>query len=88
MSMSRRFAYIYFMKPLEGPIRETVPLHVEYWRSRNLAGYIGGPFADRSGGLITFEAANAEEAAATVEADPFIARGVIETRWLKEWAPE
>jgi hypothetical protein len=45
------------MKKEADKIQSVVPLHVEYWRQRNLKGYMGGPFADRSGGLITFEAA-------------------------------
>lgn len=56
--MGKRPAYFYFMKNDPDRIRSVVPLHVEYWKGSGLEGYMGGPFADRSGGLITFEAEN------------------------------
>jgi uncharacterized protein YciI len=40
---------------------------------------------DRSGGLITFEAASAEDAAQLVASDPFVTERLIEKSWLKEW---
>ncbi len=86
--MKRSFAFFYLMKPLPEGIREAVPLHVEYWKSRNLAGYSGGPFADRSGGLIVFEATSLAEATRLVEADSFVKRDLLQSRWVKEWMPE
>lgn len=86
--MARRFAYVYFMKRLPDRIRDLVPEHVEYWTSRHLGGYSGGPFADRSGGLILFDAKTVEDAIAIADADPFVTNGVIETRWVKEWLRE
>jgi hypothetical protein len=50
-----------------------------------LANYLGGPFADRSGGLITFDSASPAEAERLVANDPFPQRGLIEQSWLKEW---
>ncbi|HZD23023.1 MAG TPA: YciI family protein [Acidimicrobiia bacterium] len=38
--------------------------------------YLGGPFADRSGGLIAFDAASSAEAERLVEDDPFPQRGL------------
>jgi uncharacterized protein YciI len=82
---SRSFVFFYLMKPQPEGIRETVPLHVEYWKSLNLAGYSGGPFADRSGGLIVFDATSLEEATRMVDGDPFAGRGLLQSHWIKEW---
>jgi hypothetical protein len=46
---------------------------------------LGGPFADRSGGLITFEGASVEEAERLVSDDPFVREDLLETHWVKEW---
>jgi uncharacterized protein YciI len=46
---------------------------------------VGGPFADRTGGLISFEASSLPEATALIEQDPFVREDLIEQRWLKEW---
>ena len=86
-----RFAYVYFMaETADAPerVRETVPRHVAYWRGHPLAHYVGGPFADRSGGLITFEARSAAEADTLVANDPFVRAGVLARHWTKEWAVE
>jgi hypothetical protein len=37
-------------------VREVAPKHAAYWHELRLPEYVGGPFADRSGGLISFEA--------------------------------
>jgi uncharacterized protein YciI len=86
--MTRRFVFFYFMKASSDRIRDTVPLHVQYWKTRDLNGYSGGPFSDRTGGLITFEATNLETAAELVTADPFVTQNLIETKWVKEWLAE
>jgi hypothetical protein len=46
-----RFVYFYIMKDTKAEIREAVPRHVAYWKSLKLDDHLGGPFADRSGGL-------------------------------------
>lgn len=48
--------------------------------------YLGGPFANRSGGLITFEASSPERAERTTAHDPFARHGLLGRHWLKEWA--
>jgi hypothetical protein len=53
--VSPRFAYFYLMRDEPDRVRATVPKHVSHWRSLGLTGYVGGPFADRTGGLIMFE---------------------------------
>jgi uncharacterized protein YciI len=80
--------FFYLMKALPDRIRDMVPLHVEYWRSRDLEGYSGGPFADRTGGMILFETTNLETAVGLVNADPFVTADLLDARWVKEWRPE
>lgn len=86
--MAKHFVFFYFMKKLPDKIKEIVPLHVAYWKGQKLDNYAGGPFADRTGGLITFAAPGREEALAIIEKDPFITHGVVETKWVKEWRRE
>jgi uncharacterized protein YciI len=86
--MSIRIAFFYFMKNNPDKIREVVPAHISYWKNSNLEKYVGGPFADRSGGLISFEAPGLGEATAIIESDPFIVHGLIADKWVKEWMPE
>jgi uncharacterized protein YciI len=83
-----QFVFLYFMKPLQETVREIVPLHVQYWKTRELNRYSGGPFADRSGGLISFETTDLARATELVDADPFVIHGLIERKWIKEWLPE
>ena len=52
-----------------------------------LAHYLGGPFEDRTGGLITFDADDAAQAQCAVRGDPFVLEGLVEAHWLKEWTP-
>ena len=86
--MGRRFVYFYLMKGESEKIGPVVPAHIEYWIGSGLPGYTGGPFADRSGGLVMFEAPTLEEATEIAGRDPFVAQDVVESRWVKEWLPE
>ena len=76
--MSKQFLFFYLMKKNVEKIGKVVTSHVDYWKGCNLAGYTGGPFADRSDGLILFETADREEATEIVERDPFIVHNLIE----------
>jgi uncharacterized protein YciI len=69
----KRFLYFYLMRNTSEAVRQLVPLHVQYWHSRDLPDYMGGPFADRTGGLITFAAASAGDAQQIISDDPFVA---------------
>lgn len=51
-----RFLYLYFMRDKPDLVRSTAPEHVAHWRRLPLRHYLGEPFGDRSGGLVTFEA--------------------------------
>lgn len=83
--MSKRFLFFYTMADAGARIRETVPAHERHWTEAELAEYLGGPFADRSGGLITFRANSRDQAERLVEADPFLVAGLIREHWVKEW---
>lgn len=84
----RRFLYFYFNRNEPEKIRQIVPAHVEYWKSTSPQGYMGGPFADRTGGLISFVAPNLDVATRIILDDPFILEGLIDQKWIKEWNPE
>jgi uncharacterized protein len=79
------FLYFYLMRDAGARVRDTAPGHAAYWHGLGLSSYLGGPFADRSGGLITFEVPTAEEAERLVADDPFVREGLLERRWLQEW---
>ena len=86
--MKKRFAYFYFMKSEPDKIRQLVAKHIDYWQKNKPENYLGGPFADRSGGLITFEAVNLEEAKRMIINDPFVLNNVLESKWIKDWIVE
>lgn len=83
--MGKQFAYFYFMKSEPEKIKSVVSRHIGYWENKPLAKYSGGPFSDRSGGLITFEADSIETATEITEQDPFATESLLENKWLKEW---
>ena len=87
-SNERHFVYFYFNRHAPQRTEEVVPAHVEYWRTANLKEYLGGPFTDRSGGLISFAASSLEEATNIVLQDPFIRADLVTQRWIKEWVIE
>ena len=88
IEMSPRFANFYFMSGDPDRIRGTAPGHVAHWTGLGLNDYLGGPFEDRTGGLITFSASDATEAQRAVETDPFVVAGLVGPSWLKRWLPE
>jgi hypothetical protein len=76
------------MKPEPERVRTIAPRHAGYWRGLALRGYRGGPFADKSGGLITFDAESQEEAEELVSGDPFVQEGLLGRHWINEWLHE
>jgi hypothetical protein len=82
------YAYSYLMRADAEGVPEAVPDHVAHWRGLGLDDYVGGPFEDRTGGLITFRATGSSRAEQAVATDPFVARGLVEVYWLKRWLPE
>lgn len=83
-----RFAYGYVMADKPEQVREIAPVHVAYWRAASLDHYLGGPFGDRTGGLITFDVETQELAEQLASGDPFRRAGLLNSHWLKEWAVE
>ncbi len=83
-----RFLYIYLMKDDPIRVRAVAPKHAEYWQGLDLGGFLGGPFDDRSGGTITFEADSRAEAERLVAADPFRLEGLLEDPMVKRWIVE
>jgi uncharacterized protein YciI len=80
-----RVAYFYFMKEEPDRVREVAPRHASYWQALALDRYRGGPFADRSGGLIVFDSATQEHAERLVSRDPFLREELLDRHWIKEW---
>lgn len=83
-----RFLYFYLMKDAPDRVRAAAPEHAAYWHGLGLGDDLGGPFTDRSGGLITFECPSADEAAHLVADDPFVREDVLDAHWVREWAIE
>jgi uncharacterized protein YciI len=86
--MLKPFVFFYLMKNNPEKIQNTVPDHIKYWRDSKPINYSGGPFSDRSGGLIIFEAENVEAAAKLAMNDPFVVQDIVESKWVKEWMRE
>lgn len=84
----RRFLYFYFNRNEPEKLGHVIPAHVQYWKDANLRGYLGGPFADRTGGLISFVASSLEEATKIILQDPFVRHDLIGEKWIKEWIVE
>jgi uncharacterized protein YciI len=80
-----RVLSFYITKDAADRVRTVAPEHAAYWRGLGLPEYLGGPFADRSGGLITFEVASIHEARRLMADDPFVQEDLLERRWMKEW---
>ncbi len=83
-----QFAYFYFMQNEPEKVRETGPEHAAYWQRQRLVGYQGGPFADRSGGLILFAAVDQDHAESLIAEDPFMVKNLLTSYWLKQWLVE
>ena len=83
-----RIAYSYSMKQEPNRVRTVAPEHAAYWDDLGLPNYIGGPYADKSGGLITFEADSLEAAMRIIAADPFSREELVQNWVVKQWAPE
>ena len=83
-----RCLYVYFKQGTPDRVAAVAREHAAYWRGLELCEYLGGPFADRSGGLISFETDSYDDAAQLVADDPFVREGLVERSWVKEWKVE
>lgn len=72
-----RFLFFYLMAEDTDRVGEVAPRHAAYWHRLAPSAYLGGPFADRSGGLITFEADTPARAEQLVTDDPFLREGAV-----------
>jgi len=84
----KRYIYFYFNRNKVEKIIEVIPRHIQYWQTAALNDYIGGPFSDHTGGLISFSATSLQEATDIILQDPFITEDLIAQKWIKEWHPE
>ena len=91
--MLRRKFYAVLSKasPTPEKLKALLPAHLEYMIALEKRGvlFASGPLADGEGppngaGLTILRVANAQEARALAEADPFVANG-LRTFELKEW---
>ena len=66
---------------------QTRPTHREYLRSLFDEGKLAmsGPWADDTGAMLIYEAADLEDAQRLLDADPYRAAGVIADARIKEW---
>lgn len=80
------WAYIYFMKNEAARVRDVAPRHAQYWRDTAAADH-AGPFSDRSGGLIIFDAADEDAAGEMIADDPFQREALLEQWLLRAWEP-
>ena len=87
MTMMGRYVYFYLMNADRDRAATVVPEHMAHWNGRCLPGYSGGPFDDRSGGMITFEADDLAAAQQLVDGDPFVQGDLLAAHWLKRWVP-
>lgn len=84
-----RYAYVYFTDPGRADrVRLVAPEHSRYWRGLDQPNYLGGPFADGTGGLVIFEADSIEEAQDLLNDDPFRREGLIANGFTSEWHVE
>ena len=82
--MQKQFLFFYFTdNDVEG-VERIIKKHIEYWKDNKPENYKGGPFSDRSGGMISFTAENFEIAEKLAFGDPFVIEKVVKRRWLKE----
>jgi uncharacterized protein len=83
-----RAVYFYLLKNEPDRVRSIAPGHARYWQDAALPGYQGGPFADRTGGLVMFDCESSQHATELAATDPFVVEGLAESGWVKEWLPE
>ena len=53
-----------------------------------LPAYFGGPFSDRSGGLVVFDVDSLDKTERLVVNDPFVRDGLLSSWWTKAWTIE
>ncbi len=89
LSMPKQYVFFYMMKEDikkdVNEIEEIVEEHVKYRHDSKPENYSGGPFSDRSGGMILFDADSVNTAEKLAMNDPFVLSDLIKIKWIKEW---
>ena len=82
-----KFAAIIEYHPDTSKVSAVRPAHRTYETGLKKAGKLvtAGPFADQSGALIVYEAADAHEAEQIIKADPFYTNGIFLSWVLRPW---
>ena len=81
----KTFVFMYILTDEIEVVKRSLGLHIKYWKGLDLAYYKNGPFADKSGGLITFSAVDKKEAEDIVSKDPLLIEKAVADYWIKEW---
>jgi len=84
----KSIVFFYTMKNEPDLVGGLVQDHVNYWKGLKLSNYKGGPFIDRSGGLITFSTDDFELANRIINEDPFVKGQAISDKQIKVWIAE
>jgi len=77
--------FFYFMKPGIANMKSVVEDHKNYWHGVNISAYEGGPFLDKTGGLIRFQAESYDQAMGIINKDPFVINDCLDKKWVKQW---
>ena len=80
-----RALYFYLRKAALDRVLAVAPAQAAYRNGMGLGDFLGGPFGDRSGGLITFEVASVAEAERLVTRDSFVQEHLLKHRSLEQW---
>lgn len=73
----KKFLFFYPMNNKANEIKLNAPKHSQYWKSKKLNLYEGGPFSDFSGGCIKFSSESIETARELIMNDLFIITGCL-----------
>ena len=80
------YMFMYILTDDLDKVRKILGHHVGYWKGLELDYFKNGPFADKSGGLILFSAADADAAEEILGKDPLLQGNAVNQYWLKEWS--
>lgn len=83
--MEKIFVFCYFMEFEPAKLKTLIPAQIEYWQKYAPEKFTGGPFKDRSGGMLSFSAQDITEAEEICKADPFVKSGLVREYWVREW---
>lgn len=83
--MEKIFVFCYVMKFEPARLKTLIPAQIEYWQKFAPENFTGGPFKDRSGGMLSFSAADMAQAEEICKNDPFVKSGIVDEYWVREW---